>query len=76
VADSAFLQPGEPAPVAGRYAEYDLFGAVTCFALTVEAGAKLPWSPLNFTWRLAAASPTLRFRVRRRPARYSPRAAS
>jgi hypothetical protein len=66
VADSDLLQPGDPAPAAGRYAEYDTFGAVTGFVVTVAEGARLPASPLNFTWRLTPASPTLRFRVRRK----------
>ncbi len=74
MADSDFLKPGDLAPVAGRYAEFDLFGSATGFVTTVEAGTKLPQSPLNFTWKLTPVSPTLRYRIRRRPARHSPQA--
>jgi hypothetical protein len=71
---SQILLPGEPAPMAGRYAEYDVFGGFTGFVVTAAEGAPLPSSPLNFTWKLTPSSPTLRFRVRRRPAAYAPRA--
>ena len=71
--DSDFLQPGDPAPVAGRYAEYDMFGAVTGFVVTLVEGAPLPPSPLNFMWRLTPVLPTLRFRVRRKSGHSRPR---
>jgi hypothetical protein len=71
-ARSQILLPGDPAPMAGRYAEYDVFGGLTGFVVTAAAGAPLPPSPLNFTWKFTPASPPLRFRVRRRPAAYAP----
>jgi hypothetical protein len=74
-ARSQILQPGDPAPIAGRYAEYDVFGGFTGFVVIAAKGAPMPSSPLNFTWKFTPASPTLRFRVRRRPAPYAPRAA-
>jgi len=71
-ARSQILQPGDPAPIRGRYAEYDVFGGFTGFVVNAAEGAPMPSSPLNFTWKFTPASPTLRFRVRRRPPPYAP----
>jgi hypothetical protein len=48
--------PGEPAPLAGRYQQLNIFGSRTATTVHVQRGEPLPAAPRSFTWRLLEES--------------------
>jgi hypothetical protein len=46
------LRPGEPAPVAGSYRMFNVFGLATRLTVTVAQGAPLPPAPHGYSWWL------------------------